>query len=98
MGAERTRHGWLFFPDTSACGPIYVAVLEKTAALEPNFKTAIAVLRGQEQAELEEEEAEEEAQEDLDGGELEGESGEGRDQDGTVAGTGGNGEAENLEA
>ena len=32
-GAERTRHGWLLLPDGPlGCGPIYLAVVEKTAS------------------------------------------------------------------
>lgn len=32
-GAQRTRHGWLLLPDGPlGCGPIYLAVLEKTAS------------------------------------------------------------------
>ena len=32
-GAERTRHGWLLLPDAAlASGPIYLAVVQKTAS------------------------------------------------------------------
>lgn len=33
-GAERTRHGWLLLPDATGCGPIYLAVLHKSASSE----------------------------------------------------------------
>ncbi|KAL4433921.1 hypothetical protein ABPG75_000362 [Micractinium tetrahymenae] len=34
MGAERTRHGWLLLPDATSppCGPIFLAVLHKSAS------------------------------------------------------------------
>lgn len=36
--ADRTRYGWLILPDRSGWGPMYVAVLKKTARLEKRRK------------------------------------------------------------
>ena len=41
LGAEPTRHGWLVLPDAGGWGPIYLALLRKTAPLGDMRRRAV---------------------------------------------------------